>query len=115
MKSKNAKVEDLVTANNVVKKFKVEVWLFQKLGESKKLKLVLYTDAAFANLSDSVASTSEQILFLVGDNNRCCVISWSSTKIKSIVKSTLAAETLALVDGLDTAFCIRQFTYKNYK
>ena len=48
----------------------------------------------------------EGILYLLCANNKCCPISWSPTKIKMVVKSTLAAEALSLVDGLDNAFCV---------
>ena len=34
-------------------------------------------------------------------------ISWKSKKIQRVVKSTLAAETLALVEALETCFMIR--------
>ena len=34
---------------------------------------------------------------------RCCPLVWCSKRIRRVVKSTLAAETLALIDCLDTA------------
>ena len=36
----------------------------------------------------------------------CCPIAWSSKHIKRVVCSTLAAETLAGVESLDTAFLL---------
>ena len=38
----------------------------------------------------------------------CHPLSWSSKRIRRVVKSTLAAETLALQDGLDDAFYIME-------
>ena len=104
---KNAKVEDITLANKVVRKLKLHgcKLLFLDLGDLTKLKLVLYNDAAYANLPDGVSSTDGRILFLVG-NGRCRPISWSSTKVKRVVKSSLAVEALSLEDGLDTAYCI---------
>ena len=104
---KNAKVKDITLVNKVIRKLKLHEckFLFSDLGDLTKLKLVLYNDAAYANLPDGVSSTGGRILFLLG-NGRCCPISWSSTKVKRVVKSSLATEALSLVDGLDTAYCI---------
>ena len=104
---KNAKVEDITLANKEVRNLKLHECelLFPDIGDLTKLKLVLYNDAAYANLPDGVSSTGGRISFLVG-NGRCCPISWSSTKVKRVIKSSLAAEALSLVDGLDTSYCI---------
>ena len=87
--------------------------LFPDLGDLTKLKLVLYNDAAYANLADGVSSTGGRISFLLG-NGRCCPISCSSTKVKRVVKSSLAADALSLADGFDTAYCIGSLFYRNY-
>ena len=60
-------------------------------------KLVVYTDASYENLPDGVSSAGGNIIFIVGENNRCCPISWCSNKIKRVVKSTIAAEALSLI------------------
>ena len=113
---KNAKVKDITLANKVLRKLKLHECklLFPDLGDLPKLKLVLYNDAACANPCDGVSSTGRRISFLAG-NGRCCPISWSSIKVKRVVKSSLAAESSSLVDGLDTAYCIgRLFTEITY-
>ena len=104
---KNAEVEDITLADKVVRKLKLHECklLFPDLGDLTKLKLVLCNYAAYANFPDGVSSTGGRISFFVG-NGRCCPISWSSTKVNRVVKSSLAAEALLLVDGLDTAYCI---------
>ena len=76
------------------------------LGDVSSWKLVEYTAASYANLPDNVLSAGCNLVFIVGENNRCCPISWCSNKIKRIVKSTIAAEALALINGLDNAFYI---------
>ena len=43
------------------------------------------------------------IIFLCDTDRKKCPIFWQSRKIRRVVKSTLAAETLALVDGASTA------------
>ena len=42
-------------------------------------------------------------MFLCDESNNSFLLSWNSTRIKSVVRSPLAAETLSLVDGCETA------------
>ena len=64
----------------------------------------MYADASFQNLADG-GSQGGYIVFLTDpETNMCHPLSWSSKRIRRVVKSTLAAETLALQDGLDDAF-----------
>lgn len=102
---KNALVRDLVACNKIVRKAKSNrVSLkYSNLGLNSDLKLVVFTDAAFANLSDG-GSQGAHLVFLVGKNGKCNLLSWKSKRIRRVVRSTLAAETLAMSDGLDTAF-----------
>ena len=69
-----------------------------------KCYLECYTDAAFANLPNS-GSQGGLIIFLKDDTGQRCPIYWQSRKLKR-VKSTLAAETLALVEGAEASFYI---------
>ena len=48
------------------------------------------------------------IIFLVGNNNQYMPIAWQSKRIKRIVKSTLGAETLAMVDLTEACFYYRK-------
>ena len=105
---KSAKVENILQVNKIIKKVKTdEVFIqFPDLGDVSSWKLVVYTDASYANIPDGVSSAGGNIIFIVGENNRCCPISWCSNKIKRVVKSTIAAEALSLVNGLDNAFYV---------
>ena len=40
-------------------------------------------------------------------SKRCAIIDWQANKIKRVVRSTLAAETLSLCDGLENALHMR--------
>ena len=73
---------------------------YQTLGPSECLKFVTFTDAAYTNLIDG-GSQGAYFILLVGENGACNLISWQSRRIKRIVKSTLAAETLAFGEGID--------------
>ncbi|CAC5379706.1 unnamed protein product [Mytilus coruscus] len=64
-------------------------------------------NASYANLSDRVSSAGGYVIFLQGQNGNMCPISWSAKKIRRFVKSTLDAEALSLVEGLDACYFVR--------
>ena len=66
----------------------------------------MFSDASFQNLPDG-GSQGSHIIFL-GEEKLCRGhnFSWSSKNIRKVVKSTLAAETFALQDGLNETFFI---------
>ena len=74
---------------------------FPEIGELEKLEV--YSDAGFCNLLDVMSSTQGQVILLRG---QCCVLDWSSVKIKRKVSSTLEAEALSLKGALDNAIYI---------
>ena len=103
---KNATVQEVLTINKVISYVKtnhccIKFPLFKDLSS---LHLVVYTDASCANLKDG-SSQGGQIIFLT-DGKLCCPLVWHSRKIKRVVQSTLAAETLALVDGCEEALIL---------
>jgi hypothetical protein len=102
MKFQNGTVEDIMTLNKIIKKVKLDrcTIRYQNMGSPDKWKLVLFSDASFANLPDGTSSAMAYILFVVSPQ-AVCPISWVSKKIRRVVKSTLAAETLALQEGLE--------------
>ena len=69
--------------------------------------LECYCDASFANLPDC-GSQGGFVIFLQDSNLKKCPILWKSRKIRRVVKSTLAAETLALVDCAEAAVYIKE-------
>lgn len=70
-------------------------------------KLWAFSDAAHANLKGH-ASQLGYVIFLVDDNGCANVIKWCSKKISRVVKSSLAAETLALLETADNAFFLKR-------
>ena len=66
------------------------------------LSFKAYTDASFNNLSNG-GSQGGQNVFLCDESNNSCPLSSNSTRIRRVVCLTLAAETLSLVDGCETA------------
>ena len=102
---KDAKVIDLLKANKALRHVKnTQSYIqFPKLHSFEDLRIVVYSDASYANLPNG-GSQGGHLVFLSDTKGFCCPLAWHSTKIKRVVRSTLAAETLALVEGLETAF-----------
>ena len=87
-----------------VKEHKSNV-LFPPLG--KNIALEVFTDASHANLPDGISSTMGLVIFLSGDNH-VAPISWRANKIRRVVTSTLAAEAMALQEGIDEAIYLQR-------
>ena len=111
-------VKTLLNANKAVRKLKGHnsCLRFQKLVG--KCRIVAYSDASFGNLANG-GSQGAYLVFIVDDKRKCNLISWQSKKIKRIVRSSLAAETLALSDCIDAAVYIStlysEITYGNFQ
>ena len=103
---KNPRVEHILQANKCLKKVSMSEShiQFPSLGDLKKVHLVSLSDASHANLPDGYSSAGGFIIFLVGENGKSCPIAWEAKKIRRVVKSTLAAETLAMSDAVDVSY-----------
>ena len=99
---KQATVNHLIKANKLLRQVKNSsgTICFTKFSDLKNLRTVVYTDASFANLPNG-GSQGGQMVFLADRYNNSCPLAWKSNRIKRVVKSTLAAETLSFVEGCD--------------
>ncbi|XP_062409954.1 uncharacterized protein LOC134100639 [Sardina pilchardus] len=102
--TKHATVQTLHCANKLIRKLKSdEVTLkFQHLGKDSSTKLVVFSDSSMGNLPDG-GTQGGHLILLMGENGRFSPICWQSRRIRRVVRSTLAGETLALADGIDNA------------
>ena len=103
-----ATVKDVTSLiNKAVKKLKSDDWslMFKRLKHLDTLYLCIFTDASFNNLPRG-GSQEGFIIVLADINLNCCPLDWGSKRIKRVVKSTLAAETLAAQDGVDRAYLL---------
>ena len=107
-KVNNATVADLLRINKTIKKLKStpSYIKFPRL-DLRSLNIKVFTDASFNNLPNG-GSQGGQIVFLCDDNNKCCPLSWNSSRIRRVVRSTIGAETLSLIEGCDTALYISE-------
>ena len=93
------------TVNKLINKIKDNQYTLRYLPLNLPLKIVLFTDAAFGNLSDG-GSQAGHVIFLVDKHNNSNLLSWQSKCIKRVVRGTLAAETIAMINGVESAIYI---------
>ena len=100
-KVKDAKVRDLMEVNKLLKRAKSDTVTlrFQKLD---KPYMVLYSDASLGNINDG-RSQEGYFICMVDDKGSISPLCWCSRRIRRVVRSTIAAETLAMADALDSA------------
>ena len=105
---KDAKVSDLTKANKVIRKLQSDevILQFSDLGDLKDCKILSYNDSSYKNLQDG-GSQGGFIALLCNPDGKVSPIHWQSRKIRPVVKSTLAAECLALEEAAETCFWIR--------
>ena len=98
----DAKVADLLRLNKLVERVKRESinLYFPRLECITKCTLECYTDASLQNLPNS-NSQGGLLIFLQDTAGKRCPILWKSKKLERKVKSTIAAETLALLEGAE--------------
>ena len=99
-KVKDATIADVLSVNKIVKKELSEIH-FPHL-DPRSLHIRCDSDASFNNFPNG-GIQGGHIVFLCDSSDRCRPLTWSSTKPKRVVRSTLAAETLSLVDSSETA------------
>ena len=105
----HANVGNVLHLNKIVENLKSESvkLCFPQLGRLEYCHLECYSDASFGNITGGV-SQGGYIVFLACLNGLKCPISWQSRRIRRVVKSTLAAEALALLDGAEAAVYLVQ-------
>ena len=110
-KLNSAKVSDMLYANKVLKKVKAEdiKLMFPKL--QFPLKLLVFCDASYANLNNG-GSQGGYIIFISGSNGKIAPACWSSRRLRRVCRSTLSAETLAMIESIDASVWIYNILYE---
>ena len=97
---------DLFEANKALKDLKNNKFALKYSSLNlDSAKIVVFCDASYGNLADG-SSQGGHIVFMSDETGTCSPINWSSRKLKRVVRSTLAAETLAAVESLDSAYLV---------
>ena len=104
-----ATIKHIQLANKVIRKLKntnISLKFPCLVKEISDCKLIVYSDASFNNLPNG-GSQGAHIIFICDSSGNVAPIKWQSKRIKRVVKSTLAAECMALHDGVDNAFYMK--------
>ena len=102
---KHATVQDLLRANKVLSGAKSEpiVRTFEDMGDLSTAKFVRFNDSSFGSLCDG-GSQGGYVIFLEGQDGNCSPSMWKSKKLRRVVRSTMAAETLFQVETAEACF-----------
>jgi hypothetical protein len=73
--------------------------------DAESLRLVVFTDASFANNFD-FASQIGFVITLTDANSKANIIHWSSIKCKRVTRSVLASELYAMAHGFDVGAAV---------
>ena len=95
---KSPTYSDVMMAKKCLSKMKAKELLklkFCKVGDLGNSKLIVFTDASFANLLDC-GSQAGMVILLKGSNGNISPLYWRSKKIQRVVKSTTCAKAMAL-------------------
>ena len=100
---KTATVGDLLRMNKVIRLVKGEVMRlkFPRIHNLERCTIEVFSDASFGNLQGE-GSQGAIIAFMKDERGERCPLYWHTRKIRRVVKSTLAAETMALLEGAET-------------
>ena len=102
---KNATINHLKQSNKVLKNvINLKVILtFPQMQNLDECSLATYSDSSYNDV-DNGGSQEGFIIFLSDKTGRLSPIMWQSKRIRQVVKSTMAAETLALVYATEASF-----------
>lgn len=79
---------------------------FQKNLDIMNCKIFTFCDASFKNLANH-GSQGGFISFIIDKQGNYCPLAWQSRKVRRVVKSTIAAESLAALDAAEmTVFLV---------
>ncbi|KAJ8050059.1 hypothetical protein HOLleu_03109 [Holothuria leucospilota] len=101
----SATIEDVLEVNKIIAKAKTTQCglKFQRLDASlNDLFIAMYGDASLGNMPNG-GSQGGYIVLLASHSGRFSPIWWNSKRIRRVVRSTLAAETLDLAEGIDSS------------
>ena len=112
---KGATTNDVKQANKQLRKLQSESGFIciPDLEDITQATLILYSDASHANLSDC-ASQEGFLIFLCGKNGKSSSLVWTSHKLKRAVKSSMAAETMAMLEGAEYAVLLKALITEIY-
>ena len=115
-KVKDATVNDILECNKVIKILKsnndvsVKHLHLGSGGHCSEVEFIVFSDASFKNLFNGASQGGYIVFIKRRDSPNATPLLWKSKKLKRIVRSTLFAETYALLDAIDDCIFVRRLT-----
>ena len=107
-KVKEATIRDAIQINKVITRVQsAETHVTFPPLDLNSVRVKAYADGSFNSLPDG-GSQGGQIVFICDKWNNSSPISWSSTRLRHVVRSAVAAETLVMCDGCELAFYVAE-------
>ena len=78
---------------------------FINLGDPNSWRIICFSDASWGNLPDG-GSQGGHLILLMGQNGGVNLLSWQSKRLKRVARSTIAAETLSVMNGCESSILI---------
>ena len=109
---KNPTIKELLMVNKVISKAKSEDITLHFGNEVKPSECVIsgFHDASFGNLEDGGSQGGFMVLIGDEDDRHRSPIMWQSRKVRRVVKSAMASETLTMVECSEACFWIKRLT-----
>jgi len=104
----NPKKEDFIKMKKLIERCRstIKVHLKYVPLDVNDLRLLLFTDASFAN-ADKLKSQIGFVLVLADGSNNANILHYGSSRCKRITRSVMAAEIHGLIYGFDNAYVTR--------
>ena len=103
----NATVIEILYCNKIISKAYHNSYQLNHKKINEEQKIVVYTDSSCGNLKNG-GSKGVHLILLMGKNNFCNLLSWQSKQLKGVAQSSLTAETIALLDGVEAALNLKE-------
>ena len=107
-RAKHSTMIEAKEANKLLKKLKLQQYEISipNIGNIVEASLVVFSDASHKILADG-NSQGGFIVFLKGVNEKLAPLVWTSHRLKRVVKSAMAAETMALLEAAEHAMLLK--------
>ena len=107
-RAKDATMVEVKEANKLLKKLQHQQYKIHipNIGNIAEASLVVFSDASHKILADG-NSQGGFIVFLQGINGKFSPLVWTSHRLKRVVKSAMAAETIALLEAAEHAMLLK--------
>ena len=104
-------VKNMKLANKVVRNVKSTSYEITFCKLQLPFHLSVYCDASYGNLPNG-GSQGGQIIFLSDENGLLSPITWTSKKVRRVCRSTISAETMSMLDAVDSSIWIGHILQK---